>query len=467
MKLTVKFLLRFIFAACAPLLAQEKSADGFLVVDSLEAVRAHAAESAAKVRLKPGTYRLERASARHFITLSGAGSHWDFHGVKLEVDNALFRQPLPEPDRANNFYCALAITGDRIVLEGLAAENIGPPDRGGLQSKNKIISISGSGVVLRDIEITTHGSSPWGYGSLFGISSGDVRKMNGIRIGAPARGVTLQRCRVHMRAMGHGIFVQGAADTTIEDCEVDGLLRPTNEILAETSGYAFAKKFTTGGHDYIEGVRVGAGGKILPDEMIALSEDGIRLYDRFDGHDTGRTTIRRCRVTRMRRGICVGLGPGADTVSDCEVRECVAAGYNLGAGDVLERCRADAKFSEALCVPYPGARDVRAELEILDSRGGLANDLLAVLNGRDHRVRLWTRAADNVPAGFVVALASNAGYAFYQRGARPLEASGLALVNETAARVRLGSGATRNRIATRSPVENSGPDPRDNLIQRP
>ena len=62
--------------------------------------------------------------------------------------------------------------------------------------------------------------------------------MNGIRVGYPSKGSKLINCRVHMRAMGHAIFVQGAEDTLIEDCHVDGLLRPTNEILAETSGLA-------------------------------------------------------------------------------------------------------------------------------------------------------------------------------------------------------------------------------------
>ena len=76
---------------------------------------------------------------------------------------------------------------------------------------------------LTSVTSVTSGSSPWGYGSFFGISGGVVRKMNGIRIGSPAKNTRLIGAQVHMRAMGHAIFVQGAVDTLIEDCHVDGL----------------------------------------------------------------------------------------------------------------------------------------------------------------------------------------------------------------------------------------------------
>jgi hypothetical protein len=305
----------------------------------------------------------------------------------------------------------------------------------GVQSRNKIFNVVGSGVVLRDVDITTSGSSPWGYGSLYGISSGDVRKMNGIRVGYPAVGAKLINCRVHMRAMGHAIFVQGATDTLIEDCAVDGLLRPTDDILAETSGYAFERGFKAAGKDYIEGVTVGPDGRILPHEMVSLSEDGIRLYDQGGGgHPMGSTTIRRCTVRQMRRGICTGLGPAADTVVDCEVRDCVAAGFNIGGGDVVQNCRADAKYAEALSCPYSGSRGAKVDLWILDNRGGVANTLLATINGHGHEVTLRTSNPEFVPEGFTIELVTHRGYAFYQRG--PVVAEEIALHNQTRASVK-------------------------------
>jgi hypothetical protein len=292
-----------------------------------------------------------------------------------------------------------------------------------------------------------------------------VRKMNGIRVGWPAKNVQLLRCRVHMRAMGHAIFVQGASDTRITDCHVDGLLRPTDEILAETSGYAFDRKFLTRSHDYSEGVTLGPDGKILPGEMIALSEDGIRLYpEGGGGQPTGRTTIENCTVVRMRRGICTGLGPGADRVINCEVRECVAAGYNVGSGDHVQRCRADAKYAEALCLPYMAARGAQVDLEVLDSRGGRANTLLAVINGHNHRVQLRTAEAGAIPAGMTIELATRRGYAFYQN--RPPIAEGIQLTNATPATVTLNPGATADEIASRGEVQDQSGAAGKNSVRR-
>lgn len=408
-----------------------------VTIDSLEALRRYASQDGANVRLKPGTYTLDQASSQRFIEFSGKDSRFDLRGTTLRVDSALFSK-FGNPGGPDEFYRVIDLSGDRTVLTGAKIETFG--DQPGIQPKNKIVNVWGAGAELRDFDITTAGSSPWGYGSLFGIAGGVVRKMNGIRIGYPAKGAKIIGCRVHMRAMGHAIFVQGATDTLIEDCDVDGLLRPTDEILAETSGLAFDRGFKTGGQNYVEGIRVGPGGEIIPGEMISLSEDGIRLYDKSGEHRTGPTTIRNCTVRQMRRGICTGLGPEGDLITGCEAHDCVAAGFNIGSGDRVENSRADAKYSEALCIPYRMAQGARVDLEILDSRGGLGNDLLAVINGRNHKVRLHTPNPDFVPTSMQIVLGANRGYAFYQKSVSPAE--NIKLTNETPARVV--SGQTPN-----------------------
>lgn len=182
--------------------------------------------------------------------------------------------------------------------------------------------------------------------------------MNGIRVGYPAKNAKLIGCKVHMRAMGHAIFLQGAENTLIEDCHVDGLLRTTNAILKETSGYLFDRDFYAlkPKHEhkpgYVEGTIIGRDGKILPNEIISLSEDGIRMYPEYNGHKTLNTTVKNCTVTQMRRGICTGLSTSGDKIIDCVVRNCVATGYNIGNADTVINCSADAKYAEAFCVPY-------------------------------------------------------------------------------------------------------------------
>lgn len=402
----------------------------FVTISSINELRHFAAQDRVKVRLQPGVYTLDRADSHRFLRFTGRDSHYDLRDVTIRVDTRLFSR-FGVPRGRDNFYRVIDLTGERSVLEGVNIETFG--GRPGIQSKNKIVNIAASGVVLRDVEITTSGSSPWGYGSLYGISGGLVKKMNGIRIGWPAVGARVIGCRVHMRAMGHGIFVQGARETLIENCHVDGLLRSTSEILAEKSGLAFQSGFKAAGGNYIEGVRIGPDGAIPPDEMIALSEDGIRLYGESGGNLTGATTIRGCTVRRMRRGICTGLGSAADRVIDCEAVDCVAAGFNIGSGDVLESCRANARFSEALSCPYAKSRNARVDLRILDSRGAVGNDLLATINGGRHEVRLHTENIAFVPASMFVALGTRRGYAFYQRRMEP--ARDIRLVNQTPAQV--------------------------------
>lgn len=408
-----------------------------IVISSLDELRDYAARDHVSVKLRPGVYTLDDAASHRFIRFTGKNSRYDLRGVTLRVDTNLFRR-FGVPTGPEGFYCVIDMVGEGVVIEGVRIETFG--DQAGVHSKNKIVNVAAPRAELRDVDITTSGSAPWGHGSLFGISGGVVRKMNGIRVGWPAVDAKLIGCRVHMRAMGHAIFVQGATGTLIEDCHVDGLLRTTDEILRETSGLAFDRGFVTPGKDYVEGVRVGPDGRILPGEMISLSEDGIRLYDRYLDNKTGPVVIRRCTVRQMRRGICTGLGPGADIVIDCEAVDCVATGFNIGAGDTLENCRANARFGEALCCPYRTSSRARVDLEILDSRNPVGNSNLAVINGSDHVIRLWTARPEFVPESFVVATGSRRGYAFYQKEVGP--AAGLRLDNATRATIVAGGTDT-------------------------
>ncbi|MDQ8183459.1 hypothetical protein [Pelagicoccus sp. SDUM812005] len=411
--------------------AQEEA---FVRIDSIAELKSYASQSGVRVRMEPGTYRLDEADDHHFIRFTGDGSHYDLSGVTFEIDNKLFSKFGVVPGK-DGFYCVIDLIGDGIVFEGLTTRNVGP--EASAQSRNKIFNVVGSNVELRNVDITTSGSSPWGYGSLYGLGGGDVRKMNGIRVGWPAKNSKLIGCHVHMRAMGHAIFVQGAEDTLIEDCHVDGLLRPTNEILLENSGYAYDRDFKARTGSYVEGVNVGLEGEILPDEIIALSEDGIRMYGHGGegNHPTGNTTIRKCTVRQMRRGICTGLGPGADVVIDCEVTDSVAAGFNIGNGDTLENCRVNARYAEGLSCPYYGSRNAKVELEILDSRNGLANTVLATVNGKGHDIVLTVAEPEYVPEDFTIEMATNKGYAFYQaKGGAPV-AENISLKNGTRAKV--------------------------------
>ena len=427
-----------------------------ILVNTLSELEEYLDKDNVKVKLTPGNYQIDKAESIRFIRFTGNNSHFDFTGVHFMVDTKLFsRTDLVKSDDGNSMYCAIEISGSHVVLEGLYIETYG--DTPGLQSKNKIFNVVGEDVTVKDVEIRTAGSSPWGYGSLYGLGGGDVRKMNGIRVGYPAKNVKLIGCKVHMRAMGHAIFLQGAENTVIEDCHIDGLLKTTDAILAETSGYAFDKDFYAikprhpHKKGYVEGSIIGENGKILPGEIISLSEDGIRIYPEYNGHKRKNTTVKNCTVTQMRRGICTGLSDSGDKIIDCVVRDCVATGYNVGNADTLINCSADAKYAEAFCVPYTSAKGAKVEINILDSRGGMANTLLAKINGTGHTVTIKTPNPDFIPEFLNIKLSVWEGYGNFNKD-EIMHATEIELENKTKAKVILFPGTENPEIESKGKV---------------
>ncbi|WP_372650545.1 hypothetical protein [Draconibacterium sp.] len=424
-------------------------AQEFIEIDNLTDLNSCCKKDNVKIKLKPGNYQIDDAESIRFMQFAGNNSHFDLTGCRFMIDTKLFsRTDLKKSNDGNSMYCAIEISGNNVKLEGLYIETYG--DLPGRQSKNKIFNIVGEDVTLKNVEVRTAGSSPWGYGYLYGLGGGDVRKMNGIRVGYPAKNVKLIACKVHMRAMGHAIFLQGAENTVIEDCHVDGLLRTTDAMLAETSGYGYDRKFYAGKGGYIEGTTVAENGKILPGEIISLSEDGIRMYPEYHGHKTKNTIIKDCTVFQMRRGICTGLSTSGDKVINCQVRDCVAAGFNVGNNDTLINCSANARYAEALCIPYKKAENAFVELEILDSRNGKANKLLAAINGTGHKVILKTSNPDFIPDSFNIELSTLNGYAFYQRSG--VHATNIKLNNQTHCKVLLLKGTVDANVKSQGEI---------------
>lgn len=433
-----------------PANAVQESLD-IVEIETLSEFRQYLDKSNVHIRLKAGNYQIDDAESIRFIRITGNNAHYDLTGVRFMVDTRLFsREDLAKSDDGNSMYCAIEISGNDVTLEGLYIETYG--GHPGRQSKNKIFNLVGENVTLKNVEVRTAGSSPWGYGYLYGLGGGDVRKMNGIRVGYPAKNVKVIGCKVHMRAMGHAIFLQGAENTLIEDCHVDGLLRTTDAILAETWGYGFDKNFYAHKGGYVEGTMIREDGKIMPGEIISLSEDGIRMYPEYNGHKTINTTVKNCTVTQMRRGICTGLSTSGDKVINCVVRDCVATGYNVGNADTLINCSADAKYAEAFCVPYTNAKNAYVEMNILDSRGGIANDLLAKINGKGHQVIITTDDDQYIPEEMSIRLAVWEGYGNFNKKAK-MHATDITLDNQTNTRVWLFPEATSNDIQSVGAVE--------------
>lgn len=434
-----------------------KISSKFKTVETLQEFKTYLDKDSVNIKLKPGNYQIDEANNIRFLRITGNNSHFDLTDVRFMVDTDLFsRKDLAKSTDGNSMYCAIEISGKNVIFQGLYIETYG--NKSGIQSKNKIFNLVGDNITLKNIEVRTAGSNPYGYGSLFGLGGGDVKKMNGIRVGYPAKNVKLLGCKVHMRAMGHAIFLQGAVNTIIEDCHVDGLLRTTDDILKETSGYMFDKDFFAKQPKhmhkpgYVEGTTIGLDGKILPGEIISLSEDGIRMYPEYNGHQTKNTIIKNCTVFQMRRGICTGLNKSGDKVINCEVRDCVATGFNVGNNDTLINCRANAKFAEAFGVPYTNAKNAYVDMNILDSRNGIANNMLAKINGLNHDILIKTNNEDFIPKDMVIKFSVWEGYGNFNPKAS-MHATNIKLQNETQATVILYPGNKNLNINSKGPVK--------------
>ncbi|HRE82323.1 MAG TPA: right-handed parallel beta-helix repeat-containing protein [Opitutaceae bacterium] len=415
------------------------------VVDSLPALRGLLAKDGVHVRMVPGVYLIDEANAPDFLEFRARNAHFDLSGVTLKVDTALSRT---FGKVGTNF---IKLSGDNTLVEGFSLETFGNhPAPGGARA----VSITGNRIVLRRVTLTLAGSSPYGYGSFFGIGAENTvspLKLNGIRVSGDDN--TVEFCHVFMRCFGHAIFLRGANRAIIKGCRVEGALRRTDQILAETSGVA-----------YDQGFRQYTGEPIPAGEMTSLSEDGIRAYP--DDPDTGRRTqnirVENCRVSKMRRAICLAFAAGKNVIVDCEVTESERVGFHIGSHTTILRGKADALYAQALDISSSGSRESSAEILVIDSRSHYGNTLLAKINGRDHRVTLTEASADTVPGSLQIELASNRGFGAWRKDTPHAER--IELSNQTAASVVLKNEAQAITGQSLGPVTDLG---RGNSLRGP
>ncbi|MES2692269.1 MAG: alpha/beta hydrolase-fold protein [Verrucomicrobiota bacterium] len=422
--------------------------EGFTTVKSLDELREHLTRDGAKVRLAPGTYRLDTAKTENFLHFTGNDSHFDFTGARIEVDTALLARFKKEGTNM------LMLTGDRIVLEGGEIETVGgqPPGEG-----TRGISISGNGVIVRDVTLRLAGSYPYGYGSFFGIGQGAAispQKMSGIRVGGLNDQVI--NCRVFMRCFGHAIFIRGGQKALIKDCYIEGALRKTDDILAEKSGPAFDQKFMQ-----YTGEPIPAG------EMTSLSEDGIRAYpdDPLIKRRTQDIRVENCRVVRMRRAICLAFAAGENSIVGCEVTEAERAGYHISSNTTVRDCRGDALYSQVLDISSSGAKNAVAEVTVLDSRARYGHTLLAKINGTGHRVQLKEVSPGAVPRELTLELGTDRG--FGEGRMKDAKAGRVEVINRTAAPVILHEPTSECVITTATPVTDRGQRNRTVVLKDP
>ncbi|MES2438021.1 MAG: hypothetical protein V4584_03090 [Verrucomicrobiota bacterium] len=364
-----------------------------------------ATQNGRSVRMKPGVYRLaeyltdgmigdigksidrskEGRPPVPMIAFTGNDNRFDLRDAVFEIDTALY------PKMPGGYLRCILISGSRNTVAGLTVRNTGG-DRG---SNGNIFSTLGDDNVIEGVTLHVFGSYPHGYGDLLGKGGPNLisplLKQSGFMTGGNRN--TLRRCRVFSRAFGHCFYIQNATGTRIEDCHAEGEMRPTRDMLRDTSGPAFDLGFKS--------VYPNRDGRYLitPGYMKSLSEDGFRTYD-----GVSRTTIINCVAVNTRAGFEIG---GTDTDKDKTVMEnCVATGcergYLLGSNVIVRRSRGDAMYGPLLYLR--GGMNSDVELELSGKTSDFTVHALATIAGKNHRIRITGQPQEREMRGLPIML---------------------------------------------------------------
>ncbi|MDB4673799.1 right-handed parallel beta-helix repeat-containing protein, partial [Verrucomicrobiales bacterium] len=359
-------------------------------VSSIDELREAAAKSYKDITMKPGTYVVSDQSSRYtLILLSGSDNTVDLTGVTIQTPVAMLKK-LRRSRRGRR--TTLEISGDNVAFKGGSFENTYPDEKYDVEDFGSYnqnpdyypdgaineFYVSGDDVTVTGTKLTVRGSSPYGYGNMYGIGGGAVvhlRKHCGIL--TTGNRPLLDGCHVKMEAFGHGIFFQGGDGIVVRNCVVEGRVRQSDDIYEETSEGDLPKKF---GYklQWPETIR---GLPVPKDHMINLSEDGIRAYPGTRG-----VTVENCTVSKMRSGVKLYLAKEGH-ISDCKVTDCVVQGYSVPKGGTITRCSGNAAYGPLLYIHNDSANSQDIDLTVLPAPHSLGDHPLAAIKGTKNKVR--------------------------------------------------------------------------------
>lgn len=413
-------------------------ADEPVAISSLAELAQAATRSEQNIKMKAGKYRLaefiplgtipERRKNQQwqFITFSGSDSTFDLTGVTIELDTAL-RQKLGSPIHTDEFL----ISGKNVTVKGLTITSLGK----GAAFGGAVLGVTGGGTTLQDCTIHVEGSAPYGYGDLFGKGG---MKHSGVHV--TGSGSRFVGCKVFQKAFGHGFYLQENCNNVVfENCQVEGVMRRTDEMLAETSGMAFDRQFVS------EVMNRSGTKRIQPGYMKALSEDGFRTY-----HTHQNLRFKNCRVKNMRGGFELRTKT-SPRLENCTVAGC-ERGFWISDGAVVTKCKGDAQYGPLL---YVEGDKVKVDVQLLPTEAERVNvHAVAALYGRDGEVTITGKRTHVLPilVGFTPPTMGENATSYGERTARSL-----ILRNETSLPVVIGQKAEKCQIISRGPVkENKG-----------
>ena len=324
--------------------------------------------------MRPGRYNIEElASDQRFFEITGSNNTIDMTDVHIEF-------PVNTTSLSH-----FAFTGTGNTFIGGTLENTYPS---GIRTITDYVSynqdrnilangadmhfkVAGDNTTIIGTKMIVRGSFPFGYGSTFGIGGGStfgLSKRGGMQI--IAENTVIDGIQMTVEAYGHGIFIQNPADnTTIRNSLVQGLVRETNDMLAEGKGsLPDLNDYLTVDSD-----------PIPRNEVHSLAEDGIRSYSR-----SGSVRVENSTVKKMRGGIRLYLADSAMVINSTALDN-GNTNFNFPRNATVENSVGN--FTNGPLHDFASARSGQnLEITILPSPNAIGSHNIADVQGDDHNI---------------------------------------------------------------------------------
>ncbi len=425
------------------------------------------------VTIAPGTYRITAKDIKSGkfdkcnkvdseikyqyapIRVTGNNNTYDFTGVTVEVETAAFNAINAEKYSS---FGEIHILGNYNTIKGLTLVDVGKrtdvPRRGCTN-----VSIDGIRNLMEGVEVRSMGSTPYGYGEIYGKGREKVIK-HYKHCSTLVRGEynTVKDCRIIHYAYGHFIVMQAAKEPSIIGCYVEGEMGTTDAILREKGTGTAADKInfkTVWGYPTPKGY------------TLALGEDGIRTYNRgttyINGKEvkcgTNNVTVKDCVVKHARGGVAVTLSSGFKRVENCTLIGC-QGGFNVGSGGEVINCRADAAFGPVLNVAYDKDKNMKIDITIMPYEGekysGNGSKQAAFIQGTGHDIIFRKGEGLKADKNLEIYVGGDRQTIGNLAADENALASGNKIVNETDFVVVVDDNASGNTITSASKVIDNG-----------
>ena len=400
------------------------------IIQSLSELREAVLLDNQTIKLKAGNYSISelQESDRSFI-ISGDNNTIDLTDVSIDFPVNLTSEPhflfLGSGNVLMNGTLQNSYPNGEVEITDYIAYN---QDRDNLANGADVhMKITGDDNTVMGTTMTVRGSFPFGYGSLFGIGSTNsfgLSKRGGIQIGG--KNTIIDGISLYLHAFGHGIYMQDPADnTTIRNTLVEGMVRETNEMLAEEEEDSLPSL-----NDYLD-----ADGNPIPeDEMESLAEDGIRAYS-----GAGSVIVENSTVRKMRGGVRLYLASSA-MVTDSIATDNGVTNFNMPASGSVINSSGNFTYSPLSDFRLSRSRQ-NIELTILPSPNAVGSHNIADIIGNNHDI-VFHRAdgpQDTEETKVIVVSGNNS-----------------AIRNETEYAMVLDVGTTGNTIVSAGKVTDNG-----------